>query len=96
MTEMDPLILANVGNVVYEYLGEGNTTQFKFGLGWNPFKNFAFGVDVIYYHGIITRNFNTIITPVISETTEKNTLWQTTGNLFTGRGNLRCTIQSYR
>ena len=71
MTEMDPLILANVGNVVYEYLGEGNTTQFKFGLGWNPFKNFAFGVDVIYYHGIITRNFNTIITPVISETTER-------------------------
>jgi hypothetical protein len=74
MTEMDPFMLANVGNIVYDYEGEGNTTQFKFGLGWSPFKRFSFGADVIYYHGVITRNFNTIISPMIEEKPQRSML----------------------
>ncbi len=73
MTEMDPVMLADVGNVVYQYNGEGGTTQFKFGLGWSPFKRLALGVDVIYYHGEITRNFNTIISTMNNDRAQRST-----------------------
>lgn len=65
MYETDPDILANVGSTRYDYLGDGNITQFKLGVGALLFKNFTLGADLIYYHGSIDRNFNTNITNVL-------------------------------
>ncbi len=65
MYETDPNILADVGSVRYDYLGDGNLTQFKFGVGALLFKNFTIGADLIYYHGKIERHFNTEISNVL-------------------------------
>ena len=65
MYETDPEVLANVGSVRYDYLGDGNITQFKLGVGAMLSKNFTIGADLIYYHGKIERNFNTVITNVL-------------------------------
>ena len=61
MYESDPEVLANMGSVRYDYLGDGNITQFKLGVGALLFKNFTIGADLIYYHGKIERQFNTEI-----------------------------------
>ena len=65
MYESDPEVLANMGSVRYDYLGDGNITQFKLGVGALLFKNFTIGADLIYYHGKIERQFNTEISNVL-------------------------------
>ncbi|MFQ8804777.1 MAG: hypothetical protein ACLR8Y_06190 [Alistipes indistinctus] len=37
-------------------------------------QEILFGADVIYYHGVITRNFNTIISPMIEEKPQRSML----------------------
>ena len=44
----DP-IYANVGNIQYNYQGEGDVTEVKVGLGWEPFKNFSVGIADRHY-----------------------------------------------
>ena len=56
----DP-IYANVGNIQYNYQGEGDVTEVKVGLGWEPFKNFSVGIAAQYYWGDIDRTF--VMTP---------------------------------
>lgn len=50
-------VLGDIGQMFYAYSGSGDVTQFKLGLGWEVFKSFSVGADVIYYHGSIERSF---------------------------------------
>ena len=56
----DP-VWGNVGNIQYNYQGEGDVTEVKVGLGWEPFKNFSVGIAAQYYWGDIDRSF--VMTP---------------------------------
>lgn len=51
-------VQAGVGQMCYTYTGSGDVTQFKLGVGYEPFKNFSIGADVIYYHGSIERTYS--------------------------------------
>ncbi|MEG1700724.1 MAG: hypothetical protein RRY33_03540 [Alistipes sp.] len=57
----DP-VLGNVGQVQYNYQGEGDITEVKLGMGWEVFKNFSVGLAMQYYWGDIDRSF--VMTPI--------------------------------
>ena len=61
--EYDPTdpVYGNVGNIQYNYQGDGDITEVKLGLGWEVFKNFSIGVAAQYYWGSINRSF--VMTP---------------------------------
>lgn len=59
--ENDP-VWGNVGRVNYQYQGEGDVTEVKFGLGYELFKNFSIGAAAQYYWGDIDRSF--VMVPV--------------------------------
>ena len=61
--EYDPTdpVYGNVGNIQYNYQGDGDITEVKVGLGWEVFKNFSIGVAAQYYWGSINRSF--VMTP---------------------------------
>ena len=52
----DP-IYANVGNIQYNYQGEGDVTEVKVGLGWEPFKNFPEVTKKLYIGDL----YNTVV-----------------------------------
>ncbi len=81
MTETDPNIVANLGDVKYKYVGEGGITQIKAGLGWEVFKNFSIGAEMIYYLGNIERSFNTEITVITGDGTYNNLTATNTENV---------------
>ncbi len=56
--DQSPDVLGDVGQVFYSYAGSGDVTQFKAGVGYELFKNFSVGADLIYYHGKIVRTFS--------------------------------------
>ncbi len=56
-------VLADIGMAEYDYVGEGDVTQVKIGLGWEIFKNFSIGVAGLYYWGNIDRDFTMTIFP---------------------------------
>lgn len=56
-------ILANLGQVQYNYAGDGGITQFKIGVGYEIFKNFSIGAELLYYHGNIQRDYSA--TPIV-------------------------------
>jgi hypothetical protein len=51
-------VQAGIGQMFYSYSGSGDITQFKLGVGYELFKNFSLGADLIYYHGSIERTFS--------------------------------------
>ena len=51
-------VLGGIGQMFYSYAGSGDVTQFKAGVGYEIFKNFSVGADLIYYHGSILRSFS--------------------------------------
>lgn len=51
-------ITGAVGNVRYNYLGDGDVTEVKAGIGWMPFSGFSVGVAAIYYWGNIERSYS--------------------------------------
>ena len=51
-------VLAGIGQMFYAYSGSGDVTQFKAGVGYELFKNFSVGADLLYLHGSIQRNFS--------------------------------------
>lgn len=71
--ETDPAIIANVGNMSAIYSGNGGVSQLKAGLGMEVFRNFSVGVNYIYYLGTITREFETVIYPYITNEVYKQT-----------------------
>ena len=54
-------IAGNVGTASYLYSGEGDVTEVKLGVGWEPFKNFSIGMAAKYYWGKITHNYTSAI-----------------------------------
>ena len=56
-------VIADIGAVQYVYSGEGGITQFKIGAGWEPFKGFSVGAEMIYLRGNIDRTYNMNIIP---------------------------------
>lgn len=50
-------IAGNVGAAAYTYSGDGDVTEVKLGVGWEPFKNFSVGIAAKYYWGKIAHNY---------------------------------------
>ena len=54
-------ILGNVGTASYTYSGDGDVTEVKLGVGWEPFKKFSIGIAAKYYWGLITHNYTSSV-----------------------------------
>ncbi|HIS33700.1 MAG TPA: hypothetical protein IAA79_02100 [Candidatus Avirikenella pullistercoris] len=63
--ETDPDFIANIGDAQYIYTGGGGINLFKVGFGWEVFKGFSFGANMVYYLGSIERLGQTIVNAVI-------------------------------
>jgi hypothetical protein len=50
-------VAGNVGAASYTYSGDGDVTEVKLGVGWEPFKSFSIGIAAKYYWGKITHNY---------------------------------------
>ncbi len=50
-------IAGNVGAASYTYSGDGDVTEVKLGVGWEPFKNFSIGIAAKYYWGKISHTY---------------------------------------
>lgn len=72
-TETSDEVWANVGLVRYLYEGSGGIAQFKAGIGWELFRNFSIGAEMIYYLGNIDRTGRTEITPITGTGNYANT-----------------------
>ena len=59
--EQDENAWAEVGQVKYNYQGEGDITEVKLGIGWEIFKGFSLGVAGMYYWGDINRKYTATI-----------------------------------
>lgn len=59
--EQDENAWAEVGQVKYNYQGEGDITEVKLGVAWEIFKGFSLGVAGMYYWGDIDREYKTTI-----------------------------------
>ncbi len=57
---------ADIGRVVYDYLGDGDITEVKAAIGWTPWNRFSIGVAAKYFWGNIERNYTTSIPNVIT------------------------------
>lgn len=82
----DPNVIANIGNVSYDFKGSGGTTLLKAGLGYEPFKGFSIGANLLFYHGSIERYAATTINPIMSPTNEYRSI-QSTSNYQFGKLN---------
>lgn len=60
--EQDENAWAEVGQVKYNYQGEGDITEVKLGIGWEIFKGFSLGVAGMYYWGDIDREYSSRVT----------------------------------
>ena len=59
-------VVSNIGSMSYLYEGKGDIAEYKAGLGWNVFKNFYIGANLIYYLGTLERDLEVVTTPYIS------------------------------
>jgi len=59
----DP-VWGNVGRINYQYQGEGDVTEVKFGVGYQLWKNLSIGVAAQYYWGDIDRTFVMVPVPI--------------------------------
>ena len=50
-------VAGNIGSASYTYSGDGDITEVKFGVGWEPVKNFSIGIAAKYYWGKITHQY---------------------------------------
>lgn len=50
-----------VGNVLYAYEGDGDLTEVKLGLGWEPFRNFSIGFAAKYFWGHISKSYASMV-----------------------------------
>ena len=57
ITEQSEDIWGSIGRVLYTYSGDGDVTEVKAGVGWEPFKNFSVGIAAKYYWGNIRHNY---------------------------------------
>ena len=59
--DQSPEIAGNVGAASYTYSGDGDVTEVKLGVGWEPFKKFSIGIAAKYYWGKITHNYTSAV-----------------------------------
>ena len=59
---------ADIGRVVYGYLGEGDITEVKAAIGWAPWQRVSFGIAAKYFWGNIDRTYSTTIANVVTGT----------------------------
>ena len=59
--DQSPEIAGNVGAASYTYSGDGDVTEVKLGVGWEPFKHFSIGIAAKYYWGKITHNYTSAV-----------------------------------
>ena len=59
--DQSPEIAGNAGATSYNYSGNGDITEVKLGVGWEPFKNFSFGVAAKYYWGKILHSYSSTV-----------------------------------
>lgn len=67
-------IAGNIGRVSYEYMGDGDVTEVKFGVGWKPVNSVAVGVSAIYYWGNIERSYETQVKNITGNGSFSSTL----------------------
>lgn len=65
MHRNDMDIAGAMGNARYEYMGEGDVSEVKLGVGWAPSKKFSVGASLIYYWGSINRSYKMIPKPIV-------------------------------
>lgn len=53
--------LADLGLVRYYYIGEGDITEAKASIGWEPFKGLSIGAELVYLWGDINRTYQAVI-----------------------------------
>lgn len=81
----DSMINPNIGLIAYNYSGSGDVTEVKFGVGWEPFKNFSIGVAAKYYWGEIVRTFQMVPLVITG-----------TGNYSSTMGEFNYTISNFK
>ena len=59
--EQSDNIAGNVGTGSYTYSGDGDITEVKLGIGWEPFKGFSIGAAAKYYWGKIDHKYTSTI-----------------------------------
>lgn len=57
---------ADIGRVMYGYNGDGDISEVKLSIGWEPWRNFSIGVAAKYYWGYIERTYRTKVTDVVT------------------------------
>lgn len=57
---------ADIGRVIYGWQGDGDITEVKLSLGWEPFRNLSIGVAAKYFWGNIERNYSATVANVIT------------------------------
>lgn len=61
----DESYLADLGVVRYFYEGQGDITEAKAAIGWQPFKNFSIGAEINYLWGNVDRSYRALIVPYV-------------------------------
>ncbi len=61
-TEQSEDIWGAIGRVSYNYMGDGDITEVKAGVGWEIFKGFSVGIAAKYYWGNIQHNYTATVT----------------------------------
>ncbi|MBQ0079955.1 MAG: hypothetical protein KBS95_00185 [Alistipes sp.] len=54
-------IWGSAGQIRYMYTGQGDITEVKVGIGWEPFRGFSIGFAGKYYWGNISRDYATMV-----------------------------------
>ena len=67
-------VMAESGTVTYSYMGSGGLSRLKAGLGWQPFRNFSVGANMLYYLGTIKRISESAISDIVSSSIEYRTV----------------------
>lgn len=57
MADSSADVAGNIGSATYNYSGDGDVTEVKLGIGWEPVKNFSIGIAAKYYWGKITHEY---------------------------------------
>lgn len=64
----DEDIVADVGYVNMKYTGSGDINQYKMGIGYQLFRGFSLGAEMVYYHGYLDRQQRIEITEITGGT----------------------------
>lgn len=62
----DMSVAGNMGSARYEYYGEGDISEVKFGVGWAPVRKFSVGASLVYYWGNINRSYKMLPSNIIT------------------------------